>query len=136
MCLSEEMGGGERKAINPSHQSKLVVPLVLAIILDGVPEPIVHRAGYTGRRQRQHRYAGCRVHFQSARIYSGHNRNASQWVGQEKDISALVVDCRGVCVCVCCQLRLAVQFACHEVSLSQRICGERHSNDAREYDDA
>ena len=39
--LIEKMGGGERKAINPGHQSKLVVPLVLAIILDGVPESVV-----------------------------------------------------------------------------------------------
>lgn len=39
--LIERMGGGERKAINASHQSNLVVPLVLAIILDGVPESVV-----------------------------------------------------------------------------------------------
>jgi ZIP family zinc transporter len=35
------MGAGGRKAINPSNQSKLVVPLVLAIILDGIPESAV-----------------------------------------------------------------------------------------------
>jgi ZIP family zinc transporter len=39
--LIGKMGGGERKAINASHQSSLVVPLVLAIILDGIPESVV-----------------------------------------------------------------------------------------------
>jgi len=32
------MGGSRREAIETTHQSNLVVPLVLAIILDGVPE--------------------------------------------------------------------------------------------------
>lgn len=36
-----KMGGGERKAINASHSSSLVVPLVLGIILDGIPESVV-----------------------------------------------------------------------------------------------
>jgi ZIP family zinc transporter len=39
--LIEKMGAGGRKAINPSNQSKLIVPLVLAIILDGIPESAV-----------------------------------------------------------------------------------------------
>jgi ZIP family zinc transporter len=39
--LIEKIGGKDRKAINVNHQSKLVVPLVLAIVLDGVPESVV-----------------------------------------------------------------------------------------------
>jgi ZIP family zinc transporter len=39
--LIGKMGGSDRKAINASHQSSLVVPLVLAIILDGIPESVV-----------------------------------------------------------------------------------------------
>jgi ZIP family zinc transporter len=39
--LIEGIGGRQRKTINATHQSKLVVPLVLAIILDGVPESVV-----------------------------------------------------------------------------------------------
>jgi ZIP family zinc transporter len=39
--LIEGIGGGKRKNIDAAHQSKLVVPLVLAIILDGVPESVV-----------------------------------------------------------------------------------------------
>ncbi len=39
--LIGRVGGSQRKAIKASHQSKLVVPLVLAIILDGVPESVV-----------------------------------------------------------------------------------------------
>jgi len=39
--LIGRLGGSERKAIESTHQSKLVVPLVLAIILDGVPESVV-----------------------------------------------------------------------------------------------
>jgi ZIP family zinc transporter len=35
--LIGRMGGEERKAVNATHSSSLVVPLVLAIILDGVP---------------------------------------------------------------------------------------------------
>jgi ZIP family zinc transporter len=35
------MGGSERMAIKANHQSNLVVPLVLAIILDGIPESVV-----------------------------------------------------------------------------------------------
>ena len=35
------MGGSQRKAIKATHQSNLVIPLVLAIILDGVPESVV-----------------------------------------------------------------------------------------------
>ena len=35
------MGGSQREAIKTTHQSNLVVPLVLAIILDGVPESVV-----------------------------------------------------------------------------------------------
>jgi ZIP family zinc transporter len=35
------MGGSQRKDIEAAHQSNLVVPLVLAIILDGVPESVV-----------------------------------------------------------------------------------------------
>jgi zinc transporter, ZIP family len=37
----ETIGAGRRKAIDAAHQSNLVVPMVLAIILDGVPESIV-----------------------------------------------------------------------------------------------
>jgi ZIP family zinc transporter len=39
--LIGKMGGGERKAIKAKHHSSLVVPLVLAIILDGIPESVV-----------------------------------------------------------------------------------------------
>lgn len=39
--LIEKMGAKDRKAINPSSQSCLIVPLVLAIILDGIPESVV-----------------------------------------------------------------------------------------------
>jgi ZIP family zinc transporter len=39
--LIEKMGAGGRKAIDAKHQSSLVVPLVLAIILDGIPESVV-----------------------------------------------------------------------------------------------
>jgi len=39
--LIGRMGGSERTAIEATHQSNLVVPLVLAIILDGVPESVV-----------------------------------------------------------------------------------------------
>jgi ZIP family zinc transporter len=35
------MGGSQRKELEATHQSNLVVPLVLAIILDGVPESVV-----------------------------------------------------------------------------------------------
>jgi ZIP family zinc transporter len=35
------MGGSQREPIGATHQSNLVVPLVLAIILDGVPESVV-----------------------------------------------------------------------------------------------
>ena len=35
------MGGGDRKGIEATHQSSLVVPLVLATILDGIPEAVV-----------------------------------------------------------------------------------------------
>jgi ZIP family zinc transporter len=35
------MGGSQRKDIEATHQSNLVVPLVLAIILDGIPESVV-----------------------------------------------------------------------------------------------
>jgi ZIP family zinc transporter len=36
-----KIGGGDRKSISPTQQSALVVPMVLAIILDGVPESAV-----------------------------------------------------------------------------------------------
>jgi ZIP family zinc transporter len=36
-----KMGAGGRKSISASHQSSLIVPLVLAIILDGIPESVV-----------------------------------------------------------------------------------------------
>jgi ZIP family zinc transporter len=39
--LIGKIGGSQRKAVEATHQSKLVVPLVLAIILDGVPESVV-----------------------------------------------------------------------------------------------
>jgi ZIP family zinc transporter len=35
------LGGSQRKAIEATHQSNLVVPLVLAIVLDGIPESVV-----------------------------------------------------------------------------------------------
>jgi ZIP family zinc transporter len=37
----EGLGGGGRKKIGASHSSSLVVPLVLAIVLDGIPESVV-----------------------------------------------------------------------------------------------
>ena len=37
----ESAGAKDRKAINPSPQDSLVIPMVLAIILDGVPESLV-----------------------------------------------------------------------------------------------
>lgn len=37
----EKMGAGDRKAVGATHQSSLVVPLVLGIILDGIPESVV-----------------------------------------------------------------------------------------------
>jgi ZIP family zinc transporter len=39
--LIGRMGGSQRKAINATQQANLIVPLVLAIILDGVPESVV-----------------------------------------------------------------------------------------------
>lgn len=39
--LVEKLGAGNRTNIEASHQSSLVVPMVLAIILDGIPESIV-----------------------------------------------------------------------------------------------
>jgi ZIP family zinc transporter len=39
--LIEKMGAKGRKDMDASHQSNLVVPMVLAIILDGIPESIV-----------------------------------------------------------------------------------------------
>lgn len=39
--LIGRLGAGDRKAIGTSHPSSLVVPMVLAIILDGVPESTV-----------------------------------------------------------------------------------------------
>jgi ZIP family zinc transporter len=36
-----KMDAGGRKSISASHESSLVVPLVLAIILDGIPESVV-----------------------------------------------------------------------------------------------
>lgn len=36
-----KMGGSGRKSISATHQSSLIVPLVLAIILDGIPESVV-----------------------------------------------------------------------------------------------
>jgi ZIP family zinc transporter len=39
--LIGKMGAGGRKAIGAAHHSSLVIPMVLAIILDGIPESIV-----------------------------------------------------------------------------------------------
>jgi zinc transporter, ZIP family len=39
--LIEKFGAGDRMAIEASSQSRLIIPMVLAIILDGVPESIV-----------------------------------------------------------------------------------------------
>lgn len=39
--LIERMGAAGRKDIDASHHSSLIVPMILAIILDGVPESIV-----------------------------------------------------------------------------------------------
>jgi zinc transporter, ZIP family len=39
--LLESAGAKNRKAIDPAQQSGLVIPMVLAIILDGVPESLV-----------------------------------------------------------------------------------------------
>jgi hypothetical protein len=39
--LIGRLGGSERKAIGVAQQSSLAVPLVLAIILDGIPESVV-----------------------------------------------------------------------------------------------
>jgi zinc transporter, ZIP family len=39
--LIEKLGAGNQMKIEPSNQSSLVIPMVLAIILDGVPESIV-----------------------------------------------------------------------------------------------
>jgi ZIP family zinc transporter len=39
--LIARLGAKDRMAINASQQSRLVIPMVLAIILDGVPESIV-----------------------------------------------------------------------------------------------
>jgi zinc transporter, ZIP family len=39
--LIEKIGGKNHKSHNPSNASNLVVPMVLAIILDGIPESIV-----------------------------------------------------------------------------------------------
>jgi zinc transporter, ZIP family len=39
--LIEKLGAGNHAKIEASHQSSLVIPMVLAIILDGIPESIV-----------------------------------------------------------------------------------------------
>ena len=46
--LIGSMGGSERNSVNASHQSSLVVPLVLGIILDGIPESVVIGLGILG----------------------------------------------------------------------------------------
>ena len=40
-----KVGGGDRKAIEPTHPRHLVIPLVLAIFLDGIPESAVFGLG-------------------------------------------------------------------------------------------
>ena len=44
----DRMGAGGRKAIAPSQGASLAVPLVLAIILDGIPESVVIGLGLVG----------------------------------------------------------------------------------------
>ena len=39
--LIEKMGAANRKKINAAHGSNLIIPMVLAIILDGIPESFV-----------------------------------------------------------------------------------------------
>jgi zinc transporter, ZIP family len=39
--LIEKFGSGDPMDTNSSHQSRLIIPMVLAIILDGIPESIV-----------------------------------------------------------------------------------------------
>lgn len=39
--LIGRMGGADRKGIKASHPSSLIVPIVLGIILDGIPESVV-----------------------------------------------------------------------------------------------
>jgi len=39
--LIGKIGGSDRKSIGAAHPSKLVIPMVLAIILDGIPESMV-----------------------------------------------------------------------------------------------
>lgn len=39
--LIGRIGGSDRKGIETSHQSRLVIPIVLAIILDGIPETAI-----------------------------------------------------------------------------------------------
>ena len=46
--LISSMGAEDRKNINASHQSSMVVPLVLGIILDGIPESVVIGLGILG----------------------------------------------------------------------------------------
>ena len=46
--IIDSMGGGERKSVNASHKSSMVVPLVLGIILDGIPESVVIGLGIIG----------------------------------------------------------------------------------------
>src|SRR5262249_56214720 len=39
--LIGSLGAAKRKSINASHGSNLVVPMILAIVLDGIPESLV-----------------------------------------------------------------------------------------------
>ncbi|MBP8850261.1 MAG: hypothetical protein KBG80_06860 [Breznakibacter sp.] len=39
--IIEKFGANKRSSINGDHQSNLIIPMVLAIILDGIPESIV-----------------------------------------------------------------------------------------------
>lgn len=46
--LIDRMGGGERKAIDASHDASLGLPITLGIVLDGIPESIVIGIGLIG----------------------------------------------------------------------------------------
>jgi len=49
--LIEKLGAKNHMEIEASHTSSLVIPMILAIILDGVPESIVIGLGYLKKEQ-------------------------------------------------------------------------------------
>ncbi|MBK7710233.1 MAG: hypothetical protein IPJ37_04225 [Bacteroidales bacterium] len=102
--LIEKLGARSHMDIGASHESSLAIPMLLGIILDGIPESIVIGLGIFEGGKISMVMLGS-LYFQSSGSYCRHHRHESRRMEKQQDNNAMGIHFTGMCSLNDCRLQ-------------------------------